>query len=365
MTDVTEALAWLDRALARVGDECRALPDEMEVPDFLSDLDSWLRECRAALRSPLDAPAPSEAPRLFTANVRAAFDSLDAALTKDFVYLDSDSAAARIELGKCVGRLLDHQECMSVALPSGGSPDVTPAAPWVVWSHEHDAWWGPNHRGYFADLLMAGTYAEADAKEIERRANDHGDTTRKHVGKVWEHAMPLESAWLFAPAARGSKRIVDNTVLVHVRAALSASVPSRTATPAIRVLFIEAEQAMQRLARFAVGEDRRTLDELRLCVTNIERAVLESPRTATSAPDLEKLLIKAMQDAWNDYCTDTGCFPEFLSVTGRGAKMRIEADFRGSPFARWVAERLVANDVAFAARVSGESATTPAETERR
>ena len=46
--------------------------------------------------------------------------------------------------------------------------------PWVVWSFKHDAWWGPDQCGYFTDLMLAGLYTEATAKEIERRDNGAG-----------------------------------------------------------------------------------------------------------------------------------------------------------------------------------------------
>lgn len=58
--------------------------------------------------------------------------------------------------------------------------------PWVVWSHEHDAWWGPDQRGYAENVLGAGVYTEAVAKQIERDAND--------IGQRKESAMPLAMA---------------------------------------------------------------------------------------------------------------------------------------------------------------------------
>lgn len=42
---------------------------------------------------------------------------------------------------------------------------------WVVWSYEHDAWWGGNGRGYPARLMWAGLYSEKAAKEIADGAN--------------------------------------------------------------------------------------------------------------------------------------------------------------------------------------------------
>jgi hypothetical protein len=41
----------------------------------------------------------------------------------------------------------------------------------VIWSFEHDAWWGPDRTGYTRDLSQAGRYTEADASLIMLRAN--------------------------------------------------------------------------------------------------------------------------------------------------------------------------------------------------
>ena len=34
---------------------------------------------------------------------------------------------------------------------------------WLVWSNEHQAWWGPNRSGYFIDINSAGRYTLAEA----------------------------------------------------------------------------------------------------------------------------------------------------------------------------------------------------------
>ena len=44
-------------------------------------------------------------------------------------------------------------------------------AHWVVWSFEHAAWWGPDHRGYVRELAQAGRYSELQALRIEHDAN--------------------------------------------------------------------------------------------------------------------------------------------------------------------------------------------------
>jgi hypothetical protein len=40
------------------------------------------------------------------------------------------------------------------------------ANPYVVWSIEHKAWWGPNHAGYTTSLDKAGRYSREDAVKI-------------------------------------------------------------------------------------------------------------------------------------------------------------------------------------------------------
>lgn len=34
---------------------------------------------------------------------------------------------------------------------------------YVIWSHEHTAWWAPNGQGYVRDLAKAGRYSAAEA----------------------------------------------------------------------------------------------------------------------------------------------------------------------------------------------------------
>lgn len=39
---------------------------------------------------------------------------------------------------------------------------------WLVWSHEHKSWWGPNQCGYFWNIGEAGRYTLEDALKICR-----------------------------------------------------------------------------------------------------------------------------------------------------------------------------------------------------
>jgi len=40
---------------------------------------------------------------------------------------------------------------------------------YLIWSHEHNAWWGPNERGYTQFISSAGRYREEDAWRICNR----------------------------------------------------------------------------------------------------------------------------------------------------------------------------------------------------
>ena len=44
---------------------------------------------------------------------------------------------------------------------------------WLIWSNEHDAWWGPNECGYTAVKSRAGLYDLETAARIVTRANEH------------------------------------------------------------------------------------------------------------------------------------------------------------------------------------------------
>jgi hypothetical protein len=59
--------------------------------------------------------------------------------------------------------------------------------PFVIWSFEHDAWWGPGRMGYVADLAQAGRYPESEANQIVADAN-------RYVVRPNECALPLVDA---------------------------------------------------------------------------------------------------------------------------------------------------------------------------
>lgn len=53
----------------------------------------------------------------------------------------------------------------------------------AIWSIEHDAWWAPARLGYTRLLDDAGSYSDAESREIVARAN---------VVKFHECRIPLE-----------------------------------------------------------------------------------------------------------------------------------------------------------------------------
>ncbi len=84
---------------------------------------------------------------------------------------------------------------------------VTAAADWFVWSFEHNAWWGPNHCGYYTEVRAAGLYTEAEAKKIEADANrgNRRHEEARHISTQAEHIRyALERYQILAAALNGS-----------------------------------------------------------------------------------------------------------------------------------------------------------------
>jgi hypothetical protein len=44
---------------------------------------------------------------------------------------------------------------------------------WLIWSNEHNAWWGPGEAGYVTNRKYAGRYPFERACEIVKRANEY------------------------------------------------------------------------------------------------------------------------------------------------------------------------------------------------
>lgn len=67
------------------------------------------------------------------------------------------------------------------------APAPSDEGPWVVWSVEHGAYWGPEQRGY-TSLLYAGVYTRKQAEEIAR------DSRGREVARPLLAEMPSDPA---------------------------------------------------------------------------------------------------------------------------------------------------------------------------
>jgi hypothetical protein len=64
-----------------------------------------------------------------------------------------------------------------------GTERIALADAWLVWSYEHNAWWGPEWAGYTTNVLRAGLYTQAAATQIEQLRGTGGEEAR-HVSAV-------------------------------------------------------------------------------------------------------------------------------------------------------------------------------------
>lgn len=72
---------------------------------------------------------------------------------------------------------------------------------YLVYSREHNAWWGPNRRGYFTDILSAGRYSYSEAAEIvESACTGRGDCN--YGGPPEFMVEDSDSAYLAGAASR-------------------------------------------------------------------------------------------------------------------------------------------------------------------
>ncbi len=65
---------------------------------------------------------------------------------------------------------------------------------YLIWSVEHDGWWGPNESGYVNDVALAGRYEKSRANAICVKANRFCDS-----GDVNEVAIPESSVVKIRP----------------------------------------------------------------------------------------------------------------------------------------------------------------------
>jgi hypothetical protein len=55
---------------------------------------------------------------------------------------------------------------------------------WLVWSYEHNAWWGPGKCGYTKDWQKAGRYRYSEAMQICVDANRYTEQTNEEMVHV-------------------------------------------------------------------------------------------------------------------------------------------------------------------------------------
>ena len=59
---------------------------------------------------------------------------------------------------------------------------------YLIWSIEHKAWWGPNHRGYTQIKKDAGRYSFHEALDIVENGNHCPECENApHEAMVWEN----------------------------------------------------------------------------------------------------------------------------------------------------------------------------------
>lgn len=52
--------------------------------------------------------------------------------------------------------------------------------PWLIWSNQHNAYWGPGSCGYTRDVDKAGRYSTANAARICESANAYRGNKLPH-----------------------------------------------------------------------------------------------------------------------------------------------------------------------------------------
>ncbi|MFD1546956.1 hypothetical protein [Nonomuraea guangzhouensis] len=93
-----------------------------------------------------------------------------------------------------------------------------PVRLYLVWSNEHDAWWGPNRRGYTHDVWAAGRYAETEDAEVCRKA-----------AYGWRGGSPPPEVMVAAPENDQERFSVDDLRYMPERMATRAAEATREA----------------------------------------------------------------------------------------------------------------------------------------
>lgn len=92
----------------------------------------------------------------------------------------------------------------------------------------------------------------------------------------------------------------------------------------------------------AAERDVFSPDDTGTITSIIARAIMADRSSRPAAPEgwpTEAQVAEAMQDAWNDICTDTGCHPVDIEQGGKAGK-GVELTFQPRHWARFTAARL-------------------------
>lgn len=63
---------------------------------------------------------------------------------------------------------------------------------YLIWSNEHQAWWGPGRCGYVRGLTQAGRYTRAEALKICKNAVPGTAADLGMLPEIPVHAMDIE-----------------------------------------------------------------------------------------------------------------------------------------------------------------------------
>jgi hypothetical protein len=77
--------------------------------------------------------------------------------------------------------------------------------PWLVWSVEHNAWWGPDSCGYTLKLDAAGRYDFSEARNICRYANHRAGSKNQGISRPSEVMVPAPE-WCAAIEAESDSK---------------------------------------------------------------------------------------------------------------------------------------------------------------
>jgi hypothetical protein len=126
------------------------------------DAEAWRASFVAASFLSADSPPRERRPRLADPNP----PTQSRAPPRKYEKAPGSIPGLQVETGRSPGRrtlvVVDEHPTQGQHADTGGT--------YLVWSHEHGAWWGPGRSGYTKGLQTAGRYSRDDALDICRNA---------------------------------------------------------------------------------------------------------------------------------------------------------------------------------------------------